>query len=62
MPKIGGNSLVLKCSCNALNCIEEMVITRWDDGIVTFFGFEADLTQAQVTELIAFLKVGTIEP
>lgn len=53
--KITKHSIVLKCCCDSENCIEELRVTRWDDGTFTFFGFEADLNQDQVTELIAFL-------
>jgi hypothetical protein len=45
-----------KCSCGDENCSEELEVTKWDDGVVTFFGFEVDLTPEQVDELIAFLQ------
>jgi len=59
---LGKDSKVFKCSCGKPNCVEELTVTRWDDGTVTFFGFEADLTQDQVNELIAFLKGEKVNP
>ena len=56
MAKLSTDSIILKCSCDNPNCVEELTATRWEDGTVTLFCFEVDLTQEQINKLIAFLK------
>lgn len=56
------DSIRLKCSCGNPNCIEELTVTRFEDGKIKFFGFEEDLTLEQVAELITFLTEQTKVP